>query len=143
MDYFRATEISAAGMAVQKARIEAATLNLANMHTSSAPGSPGYQPVMALINATPTLFSQALQGGHGALTVPQAALVPQNSGPARSTYEPGHPHAGADGMVSYPAVDPTREMMTVMTALRSYEANLAALQATRSLAAKALEIGAQ
>jgi flagellar basal-body rod protein FlgC len=56
-------------------------------------------------------------------------------------YEPGHPHADENGMVSYPAIDSTQEMMTVMAALRAYEANLSALQVTRMLAAKALEIG--
>ncbi len=69
--------------------------------------------------------------------VPQAGLAP------RPAFEPGHPHADAQGMVSYPAVDHTQEMITVMTALRSYEANLAALRTTRVLAAKALEIGGQ
>ena len=143
MDYFRTTEISAAGMAAQKARIEAATLNLANMNTSSAPGTPGYRPVMALIHAVSTPFAQALRGGAGSLLAPKAELVAQNTGPARIVYEPGHPHADANGMVAYPAVDSTQEMMTVMTALRAYEANLAALQATKTLAARALEIGAQ
>jgi flagellar basal-body rod protein FlgC len=141
MDYFKAIEISAAGMAVQQARIEAATLNLANMNTSAAPGTTGYRPVRAMIVATPTAFSRALAGDARQVMIAKATLVPQSGDTTRSVYEPGHPHADAAGMVSYPAIDHTQEMMTVMTALRSYEANLAALQATKTLCAKALEIG--
>jgi flagellar basal-body rod protein FlgC len=141
VDYSRAVAISAAGMAAQKARIEAAMLNIANMHTSAPPGSQGYRPVTAVITAAPTPFSRALFSGTPQLTMAQAVIVPQSGATTRTSYEPGHPHADAQGMVSYPAVDPTQEMLTVMTALRSYEANLAALQATRTLAVKALEIG--
>jgi flagellar basal-body rod protein FlgC len=141
MDYFKAIQISAAGMAAQQARIEAATLNLANMNTTAAPGTPGYRPVTAVIYSVP--FTQVLNGASRPLVIPQAALVPQTGALPHTVYEPGHPNADAAGMVSYPAVDHTQEMFTVMTALRSYEANLAALQATKTLAAKALEIGSQ
>lgn len=141
MDYFKAIEISAAGMAAQQARVEAATLNLANMNTSAAPGTGGYQPVTAVIYSVPTSFSQVLSGDSRQLVIPQAALVAQTGVAPRTVYEPGHPNADAAGMVSYPGVNHTQEMMTVTTALRAYEANLAALEATKTLAAKALEIG--
>jgi flagellar basal-body rod protein FlgC len=141
MDYFRAAAISAAGMAAEKARVEAATLNLANMHTSAAPGTPGFQPVTAVIHAGRAPFARVFAGDWQPASLAKAAMVPQVGATPRLAFEPGHPHADANGMVAYPAVDPTQEMMTVMTALRSYEANLAALQAGRTLAAKALEIG--
>lgn len=141
MDYYRAAAISAAGMAAEKARVEAATLNLSNMHTSSAPGTPGFRPVTATIHAERAPFALAFQGGSLPATLAKATLVPQAGVTTRMAFEPGHPDADADGMVAYPAVDSTQEMMTVMTALRAYEANLAALQASKTLAAKALEIG--
>ena len=141
MDYFRAAAISAAGMAAEKARVEAATLNLANAHTSAAPGTPGFQPVTAVIRAAAAPFSRAFQGSLLPATLAKATVVPQPGAATRMAFEPGHPDADANGMVAYPAVDSTQEMMTVMTALRAYEANLAALQATKTLAAKALEIG--
>jgi flagellar basal-body rod protein FlgC len=56
-------------------------------------------------------------------------------------HEPGHPDADARGFVSYPAVDTLREMLTLITATRAYEANLSALNAARSMAQRALEIG--
>lgn len=142
MDHFKAAAISAAGMTAQKARVEAATLNIANMNTSAAPGAEGYRPVKAVIHPAHLAFARELSGAAD-LAVPAAELVAQTGNATRSAYEPGHPHADANGMVSYPAIDHTQEMLTVMTALRSYEANLAALQVTRTLAAKALEIGSQ
>jgi flagellar basal-body rod protein FlgC len=141
MDHFKAAEISAAGMAAQQARIEAATLNIANMYSSIAPGAEGYRPLKAVIHST--LFARAFERAGGGLAKPRAELIEQAGVATRTAYEPGHPHADAAGMVSYPAVDHTQEMMNVMTALRAYEANLAVLQVSRTLAAKALEIGSQ
>ena len=143
MDHFRATAISAAGMQAQKARVEAAALNLANMNTTQAPGEPGYRPLTAVVRAQPGAFAQVLEGGVTPYVLAQAQLVPAAAQPPRRAYEPGHPHADAQGMVSYPAIDHAREMLTVTAALRSYEANLAVLQVTKSMAAKALEIGGQ
>lgn len=142
MDYFRAFAISAAGMLAQRTRVEAATLNLANMYTSAPPGTQGYQPVTAIVRLAPASSTFATAASRVPMLA-TAQVVPQAGEAVRLAYEPGHPHANAAGMVAYPAVDPTQEMMTVMTALRAYESNLAALQATKTLAAKALEIGAQ
>lgn len=143
MDYSKAIAISAAGLTAQKTRIEAATLNLANMHTSAAPGAAAFRPVTAVIRQVAAPFSLDVVGSAQPMMLAQAQIVAATGEQTRLAYEPGHPHADATGMVAYPAVDSSREMMTVVTALRAYEANLVALQVTRSLAAKALEIGGQ
>jgi flagellar basal-body rod protein FlgC len=143
MDYFRAAEISASGMLAQKARVEAAALNLANINTTQAAGEPGFRPVTAVIHARPATFAQALAGPTTPLATAHAELVPSSTQGPRLAYEPGHPDADANGMVAYPPVEHAKEMLTVTAALRSYEANLAVLQVTKSLATKALEIGGQ
>ena len=135
MDPFRLAEVSAAGLLAQKSRVEAAAANLAHLHASSADPAARYRPVVALIQAAPSGFGTAWQAAG-----PAVRIVPSDA-PDRRAHEPGHPHADADGIVRYPGVDSTHEMLTVMGALRAYEANLAALQATRSLAARALDIG--
>jgi flagellar basal-body rod protein FlgC len=56
--------------------------------------------------------------------------------------EPGHPDADAKGFVAYPAVNSVAEMVNVMTAVRSYEANVIALNGAKAMAMKALDIGA-
>lgn len=142
MDPLRAAEISASGMVAQKTRIEAAAANLAHMHSAHSAQGPQYQPVTAVVRAAQGKFLQAMAGADAFIPV-TVEVVPQQGVQSRRVYEPGHPDADASGMVSYPGVDHMREMMTVMAAIRAYEANLAALQATRTLAARALEIGAQ
>lgn len=142
MEYSKVAQISIAGMMAQKARLEAAALNLSNMNTSIAPGTAGFAPVTALIHLAPTAFGHALHAGEP-LMLAKADLVPQAGPSTRSVYEPGNPDADANGMVLYPAVDHTQQMMTVMSALRAYEANVAVLESTKTLAAKALEIGGQ
>lgn len=143
MDLFRATEISASGMVAQKSRLEAAASNLANMHAAQTPGGQAYQPVTAVIHTVRTSFAAALANGNAQPAGVRAEWAPQAGPSVRSVYEPGHPDADASGRVSYPNVNHLQEMTTVMQAIRGYEANLAALQATRTLATRALEIGGQ
>jgi flagellar basal-body rod protein FlgC len=142
VEYSKVAQISMAGLAAEKARLEAAALNLSNMNTSISPGSSGFQPVQAVIHANPAPFSMFMRGGQRAQVMAQAELLPQSGAATRSVFEPGSPDADANGMVQYPAVDHTHEMMTVMSALRSYEANIAVLEASKSMTSKALEIGA-
>src|SRR5262245_6432712 len=127
MDYVQAIEISAAGMRAEKTRIEAAVLNLSNMNATSPPGTVAYRPVQAVVRSAPASFGDMVASQAPAGT-PVAELVPQAGAITRQAYDPGHPHADAAGMVAYPAVDHTREMLTVTAALRAYEANVAALQ---------------
>lgn len=68
------------------------------------------------------------------------ASIEVDRGPLRPVYEPGSPFADADGYVSYPNVDPVIEMMNAMEASRSYEANITAIEATKSMITAALQI---
>jgi flagellar basal-body rod protein FlgC len=134
--------ISAAGMALERARVEAAALNLANAHSTAAVGQPGFNPVRVVAHSGATQSFAALVDGETGL----AALKPEyqietTNAPARLVHEPGHPLADAKGFVSYPGVDQATEMMSLMTATRAYEANVAAMNTARTLALKALDIG--
>ncbi len=68
------------------------------------------------------------------------ASIEVDQGPLRPVYEPGSPFADPDGYVSYPNVDPVIEMMNAMEATRSYEANITAIEATKSMITAALQI---
>lgn len=142
MDYNAAFQISASGMAVEKLRLDVTAANIANMHTAAATAAQAYQPLSVVAQAARLSFDQqfgqlqALQGGVQASVVPQAVS-------ARLVYEPGHPYADDKGMVAYPGVDQTAEMVNLSTALRSYEANVVAMNAAKTMAARALEIGGQ
>ena len=147
MDYSRVFEISAAGMAVERLRVEVAALNLANANTVASPDAPGYVPKRVVLRSTPVhaadfsdQVAHGLNGGAIAALVPEAVVQPTGAAP-RLVHEPGHPLANAAGMVAQPAVDTATEMVTVMSAMRAYEANVAAASAARTLALKTLEIG--
>ncbi len=78
--------------------------------------------------------------GRGGVPLPEATIEPTVIAP-RMVYEPGHPFANERGFVAYPGVDAATEMVTIMTALRAYEANVAALNAARTMTLRALDIG--
>ncbi|HVZ46125.1 MAG TPA: flagellar basal body rod protein FlgC [Ramlibacter sp.] len=134
--------ISAAGMELERKRVEVAALNLANANTVAAPGQTPFRPLRVIATTAVQTFSSAMAAGQAGI----AALQPQfHIEPAaveeRKVHEPGHPLADAQGFVSYPAVDAATEMMSMMEASRAYEANVAALNMVRGMAQKALEIG--
>ena len=138
MDYLRSFSISAAGMAIERTRVEVASLNLANVHTVQSPGQPAYRPSRVVTQGVG--FGAQFAEASGLTAMPLAAVEPAGT-PARMVLDPGHPFADARGFVAYPGVDPATEMVTLMGAARSYEANVAALNTARALALKTLEIG--
>jgi flagellar basal-body rod protein FlgC len=141
MDYRAIFEVSAAGMGVEKKRLEVATLNLANMHSSAPAGTAGYAPLRVVAHAGVASFGELMQAEMaGSAVVPAVDVVATNA-PQRMVQDPGHPHADAQGYVRYPGVDQAAEMITAMTALRAYEANVAAMGFARAMAARALDIG--
>jgi flagellar basal-body rod protein FlgC len=143
MNYSQLFAISAAGMDVERTRLDVAALNLANVNTVPGPGEAGYRPMkvvarQALTNAT--AFNQVFEKGMSQLPV---ATIEPSPKQVKVVFEPEHPMADKNGFVTYPAVDNATEMMTIMSAMRSYEANIAAMNAAKTMAMKALEIGGQ
>jgi flagellar basal-body rod protein FlgC len=136
MDYHTVFQISATGMANEKLRLDVTALNLANMHAAAPSADQVYRPQRVVTQAAS--FGTQFGRLYGA----QAVVVPQESA-ARMVYEPGHPYANAQGMVAYPGIDHVAEMVNLNTALRAYEANVTAMNAARTMAARALDIGGQ
>ncbi|RYF36727.1 MAG: flagellar basal body rod protein FlgC [Comamonadaceae bacterium] len=139
MDYTRAFAVSAAGMSLERLRVDVAATNLAHANTVQDPASPGYRPMQVVARVATQPFGHLVEGSLAAMPA-AVGLEPQAAGP-RTAHEPGHPFANAQGFVSYPGVDPATEMVTLMGAMRSYEANLAALNTARTLALRTLDIG--
>lgn len=143
MDYQNVFAISAAGMNVERLRVEIAALNLANADTVAEAGGAVFQPlrVVARRAAAAPADAASFFGLVGNGLAGPAATIEAAQLPPRRVLEPGHPLADAQGFVSYAAVDPATEMLTLMSATRAYEANLAAMNAARTMAMKALDIG--
>lgn len=144
MDTKNAFSISSMGMSIERARVDVAALNLANANTVLSPDGQGYRPMRVVAHGTNPAFQFAAMMNQGALESPNVgsffSVEPIAANP-RQVLEPGHPMANAQGFVSYPAVDVANETVTMMSALRAYEANVAAMNTSRNMALKALEIG--
>ncbi len=121
-------QVSLQGMAVERARVEVATRNIANANAIAGSAAEAYraQSVVA-----PT-FLQTLAGDN--------VLVVAN-GPVKAEYQPAHPLADSKGMVYRPDVDLAQQMLQLNMASRAYEANIRALNSLREMNGKALEIG--
>lgn len=144
MDYSASFQISASGMAVEKLRMDVTAANLANVHSTAAAPEQLYRPLRVISREAPLRFSQQFDelyavadGGAQVQGVEALASAP------RLVYEPGHPQADGKGFVSYPGVNHTSEMVNMMSALRAYEANVVAMNAAKTMAARTLEIGGQ
>ena len=124
--------ISASALGVQAERLTLIAQNLANSDTLSTPEGGPYQRRVPLIETAPVSDS-------GALGVKVAAVV-RDPAPARKSYDPGNPMADASGYVASPAVNPILEMVDLMQAARSYQANVSTLQSAESVALQTLNI---
>jgi flagellar basal-body rod protein FlgC len=142
MDIEKAFAISASGLNAQKRRLEVISSNLANAEsTRTREGGPYRRkdvifettPVAAALEE-PTNFADIYQGV-------KIGKIVMDKTPLRKVFEPQHPDADNDGYVLYPNVNGVSEMVNMLSALRSYDANVTALDASKSMALKALEIG--
>jgi flagellar basal-body rod protein FlgC len=145
MNLFRSMEISASALTAQRYRMDVIGENIANATTTrTADGTP-YQRKFTVFQSKdqPYLFkdwlrvSQERIGGGGVRVIEMGV----DDSPGKLVYEPEHPDANEDGYVEYPNVDIEKEMVDMISASRSYEANITALNNFKNIAMKALEIG--
>ncbi len=135
MSDFRALDISASALSAEKLRVETHLSNLANAHTTrTAEGGPYRRREVVFEAGAGEGFAATLDGV-------QAKLVVDERNPPRLVYDPGHPDADATGYVAMPAIDPVLEQADIVSAARSYEANLAVMKIYKDMLGKALELG--
>jgi flagellar basal-body rod protein FlgC len=142
MDFFTSMDISASALSAERTRMNLISSNLANVNsTRTAEGGP-YRRKDAVFTATPVAgsFGAALGKASDARRV-DITQIAEDQKPPRLQYEPNHPDADASGYVAYPNVNVVEEMADMITASRSYEANVTAAQAAKSMALKTLDLG--
>jgi flagellar basal-body rod protein FlgC len=133
MDLFKTLHIAASGMRAQGTRLRVISENIANADSvSQTPGGAPYR--RRLVS-----FGNALDRELGVETVRVKNIMTDKTEFSRS-YEPGHPAADEDGYVLRPNVNTLIEMTDMREAQRSYEANLKAIEASRSMLQKTLQI---
>jgi flagellar basal-body rod protein FlgC len=140
MSMFDALEISASAMRAERVRAEVVTANLANAETTRTDQGGPYQRKQVVFGAS--RFHQQLAGASGAPrnAVVQVLGVVPDPAPPNMRYEPGHPDANAKGLVAYPSINPVEEMVDLMDAVRAYQMNASAVNATKQMIQQSLDI---
>ncbi|MDK2125121.1 flagellar basal body rod protein FlgC [Parachitinimonas caeni] len=142
MDYRSAFAISAVGMGLEKLRLDVTAQNLANMNVSAPSNGKLYKPLRLQVSTGVSSFSGEFeQASSLAEKMLKSVKLEEIDVSPRMVYEPGHPDANESGYVALPGVNHLSEMVNLSTALRAYEANVVAMNAAKTMAIKALELG--
>ena len=144
MDFFNALHISASGLSAQRLRMNLISANLANVNTTRTKVGGPYRrkdPVFSA-QASAASFREMLHDRQKEMLkeVAVVGIVEDSRAPIRK-YDPQHPEADENGYVSLPNINVMEEMVNMISATRSYEANVSAIKAAKEMALKALEIG--
>ena len=135
MNLITGIDVTADALEAQKTRLDIVAQNIANAQTTrTAKGGPYQRQVVSF--ATELLRRS---DDTSVQTVKVASITPDPT-PGQQVYNPQHPDAGPDGMVTMPNVNPLDEMVDMMTASRSYQANLQVIQTGRSMFEQSLKI---
>lgn len=141
-------DISASALSAQRLRMDVISSNIANAETTRGSFINGqfqpYKRKMVVMEPMQQSFSSVLTqqlNGNSAAQGVKVTKIKEDPSPNKLIYNPTHPDADANGYVNMPNVDVTKEMVDMIAATRSYEANVTVLNAAKSMFVKALEIG--
>lgn len=144
MGMFDSININASGLTAQKTRIDIISKNMANSETIRGTGGMPYRRQMVVFQekkSTPFDYYLSKKteklNGEGV----KISKIVEDTTPFKLVYEPGHPDADENGYVRMPNVDMVKEMVDLIDAQRAYEANITAMNATKTMLMKSLEIG--
>ncbi|HTU41885.1 MAG TPA: flagellar basal body rod protein FlgC [Candidatus Aquilonibacter sp.] len=143
MNLFGMLEVSGSALAAERWRAEVVAANMANAETTRTPQGGAYRRQLLVFRAQPMPRFPLLLAGlrksspAGGVRVEQ---VIDDMSPLPVRYEPGHPDADAAGYVTYPNVNPVMEMADLLSAVRAYQLNAAAVQAAKSMIQESLQI---
>jgi len=145
MAFLDSINISASGLTAEKLRMDVISRNIANVNTTrTADGTPYRRQVVVFREAERNMaFSDYLNDASKSMLGAGVKVVgiSEDKTPFKSVYDPGHPDADEQGYVKMPNVEVMTEMVNMISASRAYEANITAINSTKSIAMKTLEIG--
>lgn len=150
MTIFNAFNSSASALTAQRLRMDVVSANISNAQTTRATMNANgeYEPYrrkMVVLEPSNKSFKsflqKASQANSSTLSGVKVSNIVQDQSPFKLEYNPTHPDADEAGYVQLPNVDPLKEMVDLMSATRSYEANITSLNASKNMLLKALEIG--
>ncbi len=150
MSIFSSLNASSSALTAQRLRMDVISSNIANAQTTRATVNENgewqpYRRKMVNIEPKGQSFQSYLSHAKGETSSPGEGVrvteIQEDDEPFKMVFNPNHPDANEDGYVAMPNVDPLKEMVDLMSATRSYEANVTAVNASKSMLMKALEIG--
>jgi len=144
MDFLTSMKISASGLNVQRKLMETVSSNLANIETTRTPEGGPYRRKEVVVSALPLEedFNEILQSelGENVLKTMITDIIEDQSAP-KLVFKPNHPDANEAGYVAMPNVELMTEMVNLVTSTRGFEANVTAMNAAKSMAQRAIELG--
>ncbi len=144
MDFFDALHVSSSGLTAQRLRMNLISSNLANVNTTRTPEGGPFRRKEVVFEAVPlkSEFNEMLKDRTDAqMTRVAIDSVMEDPRPPVNKHDPNHPDADENGYVAFPNINLIEEMVNMMSAARSYEANVTAISTSKNMALKALEIG--
>lgn len=146
MSLFGSMNVSASGLTAERLRMDIISKNIANANTTRTLAGTPYRRQMAVFmeKGSTDTFENILKkasGLHISGGGVEVSEIIEDQSDFKRVYNPGHPDSDEEGYVLMPNVEIVSEMINLMSATRAYEANVTALNSTKSMALKALEIG--
>jgi flagellar basal-body rod protein FlgC len=136
MSLFKIFDISSSGIAAQSRRLNVTASNLANAESAGSSEAQVYKAKQVVFQP----ISSGRKENQGETLVKVNKIVEDKS-PARRVYDPKHPMSGDDGFVHYPNVNAVEEMVNMLSASRSYQANVEVMNTSKNLLLKTLQLG--
>jgi len=141
MDIFASFHVSASALKAQTTRLDTISSNLANVDTTSTPEGGPYKKKSVYFQSKPISFREQLDSNvKGSVQGVEVKRILEDQDPPRKVFNPSHPDADKDGYVALPNISVLKEMVDMMSATRSYEANVTAIKSEKRMIQKALEI---
>ncbi len=141
MNIMPGLESTASALSAEKVRLDVIGQNIANAHTTRGPDGKPYARQMVSFEAKLMELGTNSEGQKVMGTGVQVKSITADTKAGELVYNPGHPDADAKGMVQLPNVNLTHEMVDMISASRSYEANLQVVRTAKQMAQNALRMG--
>lgn len=145
MSIFNSMQINASGLNLERFKLDTISTNIANVNTTRTENGDGpYIKQQVLFEEN---LEQVKSGFTGEISSKSRGVkisgVEADAENIRLVFEPEHPNANEEGYVAYPNVDMADEMVDMMTAIRTYDANVTAINSSKDMLKRAMEIGSK
>lgn len=141
MSVFDSMKISGSGLALERLKMDTISTNIANVNTTRTEEGGPYLKKQVLFEESVSRAKDSLTGKYGRKSMGVKVVgIKEDTESINIIYDPNHPDADEDGYIRVPNVNMVDEMISLMNTLRSYEANVTALNASKNILKKALDI---